>query len=1566
MRFGNLQKLMIGFTSLVMLVLVALPAQAQEVIWERNSRTEAQAPVPEWLTGANERGLAYGVVNGQPSLLVASRTGSLNIRVLDALTGEDVSNTIFDLSSVSGGLFPINDVSFTEDGKVVVTNLTTDASAAANPFKVYVFEPTGGAPIASFGYNSAGVARFGDKASVTGSWSGGTFRVLAAQQSSNPGVILSITTTDQGANWASDLVTVTAEAAGNRAFVGNSSVAVTANGDFLVNGNGSLVKRYSPTGEYRVGQNIGTTGSMTGVRAFTVDDKEYAVIYAYRETAAGTDPSLGYVKAYDITNPEAPELLFRSPKMASAASGNAINGDVDFRLNDDGTFIVYGLAATQGLMAFGTAPAAPTPVFAAWDFQGQVGIFAGAAPAKELADNLVSAEISRGAGLREVSLNNAYSSNNFIGATYEDAVANDKYLQIEIVLEPGYKAALSEIEYVFRRTNTGPSTAQWAYSLDGGSTFALLGNPIDLTVNAANDAVYGPFDLEGVSALQNVESYTPLILRKYAWGASGDAGTGAFGRSATQDDVVIKGIVSVDPDYVPPAPVDTADLIAELSGLVEVPANLSPATGTVTAVLTDDVLVVTGSFSDLEGTYTMSHIHTGVAGTNGGVIFTLDAEIASDGSGSYSAADNTFTLTPDQVAALLAGEYYINIHSTEFPAGEIRGQLLADPNTAPTASAITAPADEAELTVAGFASTPFVPGWSAATDADGDRVVYVWQLAADADFDTVLLTISANTATTADLTFGAVDALLAENDVEVGQTITLHHRVVSTDGSALTVGDAASVVLTRGVVFDTFAIADVYDVADGTVVTIEGLVTRAVGNETRLQDNTAGISTFGPTGSVISSLVATGDLAKGDSVRITGQKSDFNDLIQLSQITEVVVLSRENPLPAPQLVTLAEIRDNGADYLSQLIRVEGITISGSGNFVANTSYNITDATVTQEGVVEFRVPSAVNTTLPGTAIPDRAFNYEGVLAIRQGLFRLYPQEATDIELPALPLAGVYFIPQGANDQGFATLGEAVAALNEVGASDEVVFVIDGDLVETSPVRINRPDLTEDTPVAITPAPGKNVTISLPLLSLVDTGHVLINGSNDGEGERNMTIIKNGGGGGLLGVFSDSKDVIIANLTLTYEDALGAGTYAMIVNRHEVSGNTGRSEDLTIFNVGFGTPDKPWNDGIWLFGDANATPRAVHLNTSILENDFHVGRSGMRTQTHVSTVVDGNRFFGYGFDAEVSLMRLNTPLSSFEFTNNELVFVTTARTAATTFIGFQATNSLIEEVYVVNNTFSTGGFSGTEGAHNFYGFRHEGAASVADFITLHNTFRITDTGSTGIHAAVVRTAGSSNGSTMNFVNNIVSLERSAENTYAYVWQGTSLDANSNHFFNGGSGAIALVGETRYATLNDFVTGTGNDNISTTGSVEFVSLTNLRLTGSSIGDRNFAGVPIDLVPFDIDGNERSDTEPYKGAFEGDAFGTDLNIEDMPIAFVLNQNYPNPFNPTTTISYQLPVETQVQLNVYTVTGQLVATLVNDVRPAGVHQVNFDATRLASGVYVYRIIAGDFIQTQKMTLIK
>jgi hypothetical protein len=83
-------------------------------------------------------------------------------------------------------------------------------------------------------------------------------------------------------------------------------------------------------------------------------------------------------------------------------------------------------------------------------------------------------------------------------------------------------------------------------------------------------------------------------------------------------------------------------------------------------------------------------------------------------------------------------------------------------------------------------------------------------------------------------------------------------------------------------------------------------------------------------------------------------------------------------------------------------------------------------------------------------------------------------------------------------------------------------------------------------------------------------------------------------------------------------------------------------------------------------------------------------------------------------------------------------------------------------------------------------------------------------------------------------------------------------------------------------------------------------------------------------------------------------------------LKQNYPNPFNPTTTIAYSLAEEVGVELTLYDVMGREVARLINETQNAGTHHYNFDASALSSGIYFYKLTAGDFISVKKMTLLK
>jgi C1A family cysteine protease len=100
---------------------------------------------------------------------------------------------------------------------------------------------------------------------------------------------------------------------------------------------------------------------------------------------------------------------------------------------------------------------------------------------------------------------------------------------------------------------------------------------------------------------------------------------------------------------------------------------------------------------------------------------------------------------------------------------------------------------------------------------------------------------------------------------------------------------------------------------------------------------------------------------------------------------------------------------------------------------------------------------------------------------------------------------------------------------------------------------------------------------------------------------------------------------------------------------------------------------------------------------------------------------------------------------------------------------------------------------------------------------------------------------------------------------------------------------------------------------------------------------------------------------------AYSEIVTVDNLaPNGFVLEQNYPNPFNPSTRIKYAMAVKQFVSLKVYDVLGNEVATLVNEEKPAGTYEVEFDANRLSAGVYYYTIVTDNFVETKKMILLK
>ena len=105
-------------------------------------------------------------------------------------------------------------------------------------------------------------------------------------------------------------------------------------------------------------------------------------------------------------------------------------------------------------------------------------------------------------------------------------------------------------------------------------------------------------------------------------------------------------------------------------------------------------------------------------------------------------------------------------------------------------------------------------------------------------------------------------------------------------------------------------------------------------------------------------------------------------------------------------------------------------------------------------------------------------------------------------------------------------------------------------------------------------------------------------------------------------------------------------------------------------------------------------------------------------------------------------------------------------------------------------------------------------------------------------------------------------------------------------------------------------------------------------------------------------------YDGSYE---YSDVVEVTNLaPTDYALQQNYPNPFNPVTTITYSLPIKSQVELVIYNALGETVTQIVNEEKEAGRYKVKFSATTLPSGIYFYRIQAGSFVETKKMILMK
>ena len=224
----------------------------------------------------------------------------------------------------------------------------------------------------------------------------------------------------------------------------------------------------------------------------------------------------------------------------------------------------------------------------------------------------------------------------------------------------------------------------------------------------------------------------------------------------------------------------------------------------------------------------------------------------------------------------------------------------------------------------------------------------------------------------------------------------------------------------------------------------------------------------------------------------------------------------------------------------------------------------------------------------------------------------------------------------------------------------------------------------------------------------------------------------------------------------------------------------------------------------------------------------------------------------------------------------------------------------------------------------------------------------------------------------------------------VNSGTTLDMGQSELF--GSGRFILNAGATLATGNDggldsAVRVTGTVTLDTSASFTFngsvAQITGVAMPAkvNNLVINNAAGVTLSQ-PTTINGVLRlqagvfDNTIPFtlgpggSVSMEGGSLLHPLSVElideTVPGSFSVAQNYPNPFNPSTTIRFGLPQKSRVSITIFNLLGQVVATPFEGTRDAGVHELQFDASRLSSGVYLYRVKADDAVQVNRMILLK
>ena len=477
------------------------------------------------------------------------------------------------------------------------------------------------------------------------------------------------------------------------------------------------------------------------------------------------------------------------------------------------------------------------------------------------------------------------------------------------------------------------------------------------------------------------------------------------------------------------------------------------------------------------------------------------------------------------------------------------------------------------------------------------------------------------------------------------------------------------------------------------------------------------------------------------------------------------------------------------------------------------------------------------------------------------------------------LSGDYYIPQGGNPQGFATLEAAIAQLNIDGASSAVRFLIDADLSEIGAnLALLRADLSAVNNLVIKPAPTKTPTITFTGctntagatqytgLAMSGASYVTIDGSNTlGGTSKDLTFSMNDptNGRNVVQLYGNCDNVTIKNLNIVYQSPMSSSTSTRGIYVNGQS--TGAVDNFTVDNCNIGDAT---NTPYYAAGITGSSGSSIYCTNVVIKNSnlygrirpvyfYYVGSSG-------TCEISKNYIYTYGGlnGTTTYTVMFNIWGGTINIFNNRLPVISTNNTVNSGIFGISGLGALAGATCNIYNNFIGGGlsFTGT-GVPTVISLMY--LQDNASYTVYHNSFNFNNVANSTERSCIHISGATAN---VTLKNNIIVNQTDATNAYC-IWKsnGTLTSDYNDLYVSGASANVGYIGGAANHSLADWQTASSQDANSISKAVTFLSTTDLHISGASNGDIDLTGTPLAGYTTDIDGDTRNAGSPYMGADE-----------------------------------------------------------------------------------------------------